>query len=243
MLVAADRKDMPAEPRPAQDEAGDQRQDDHVDDRVGDAEEEGPAAQRQKLVVVRAELEDHRVVGDDHGEAAGQRQHAERDHEGWKIEIGNQDAVEGADEKRRADGRGDADLDGVARMHDHGEHHGAQAEDRAHRQVDAAADDHQRHAQRDDGREGDVPADIVEVPAGGEGIRCKGQIETGGQERDDDPEGLARNHRTQPARLLVFDGLFQRESHGAVSCRSALGGASGGRWGVSARLRHVRWRR
>ena len=38
------------------------------------------------LIAVKGLTGDHGV---DHGEAAGQRQHAERDYEGWKIEIGD----------------------------------------------------------------------------------------------------------------------------------------------------------
>ena len=99
MLVAADGEDIAAELGPAQDEAGDQRQHDHVEDRVGDAEEPGAAAEGQQLVVVGAELEHDGVVGGDHGQAAGDRQHAERHHEGREAEIGDQHAVE---RRRRA---------------------------------------------------------------------------------------------------------------------------------------------
>ena len=65
---------------------------------------------------------------------------------------------------------GDADLDAVAGMHDDGQHHAAQAQHRSDRQVDAAGDDHQRHAERDDGDEGEVAGDVVEVLRRREGI-------------------------------------------------------------------------
>ena len=160
-----------------------QRQHDHVKHRVGDAEQPGAAAERQQLIVIGAELENHRVAGRDHRQAAGDRQHAERHHEGRKAEIGDQHAVEGADDQCRGDRGGDADFDAVACMHRHAENHAAQAQHRADRQVDAAGDDDQRHAERDDGDEGDVAGDVVEVLRRREGVGREGQIDAGQDDR------------------------------------------------------------
>ncbi len=146
MLVAADREDVAAEPRPAQHKAGQQRQHEHVDHGVGDPEQPGAAAEEQQLVVIRTELEHHGVVGGDHREAARDRQHAQRDHERRDTQIGDQHAVDRADQQRRSERGGDADLDAVAGMHDDRENHAAQAQHRADRQIDAAGDDHHRHA-------------------------------------------------------------------------------------------------
>ena len=41
------------------------------------------------------------LLESDHGEAARDRQHAQRHHEGWKSEIGDQNAIEGAHQQRR----------------------------------------------------------------------------------------------------------------------------------------------
>ena len=195
MLVAADREDIAAELGPAQHEAGEQRQHDHVEHRVGDAEQPGAAAERQQLVVIGPELEHHRVVRGDHRQAARDRQHAERHHERREAEIGDQHAVEGADDERGGDRRGDADLDAVAGVHDDRQHHAAQAQHRADREVDAAGDDHHRHAERDDRDEGDVAGDVVEVLRGGEGIGGERQEDAGDDDRDEHPEGLAGQHR------------------------------------------------
>ena len=131
LLVAADGEDVPAPARPAEGEAEEQREDGEDDGRVGNVDVRGepgrrrrrarcpgrprsascrePAARRaaaeaDELRVVAAELEDHGVVRHHHGDAARERHHAERHHEGRHADIGDQHAADAAGEapRRRA---------------------------------------------------------------------------------------------------------------------------------------------
>ena len=54
--------------------------------------------------------------------------------------------------------------------HQHAGDHAGQAEDRADRQVDAAGDDHRRHAEADDADEGEVAEDVEEIAGREEGV-------------------------------------------------------------------------
>ncbi len=76
MLITADGKHIAAELGPAQHKAGKERQYDHVEHRICDAEKPGAAAQRQQLVVIGSKLENDGVVGRNHRQAARNRQHS-----------------------------------------------------------------------------------------------------------------------------------------------------------------------
>ena len=52
-----------------------------------------PPPRADELGVVGAELEHHRIVRHDHRKAAGERHHAERDHEGRHADIGDEEPV------------------------------------------------------------------------------------------------------------------------------------------------------
>ncbi|MNY58828.1 hypothetical protein D3C86_1952140 [compost metagenome] len=75
--------------------------------------------------MVRAKLKNHRVVGRDHRQTSRNRKHAESDDERGKPDVGDEQAVECADKKRRCHGGGNANLDTVTGMHDHREDHAA----------------------------------------------------------------------------------------------------------------------
>lgn len=170
-------------------------------------------AKRQQLGVVGAELEDHRIVGGDHRQAPGNRKHAERHDKGRKAEIGNEDAIERADHQRRCDGDRNARLDAVSRVHRDREHHAAQAEHRAYREVDATGDDDERHAQRDDCDESDVAGDVVKVLRRRKTVGGEGQEDTSEDDCNQNPEGLAGQDRSCKRALPVGDRLVQRRCH------------------------------
>ena len=213
MFIAADGIDIAAKPGPAQDKAGDQRQNDHVKHRIGNAEEPGAAAQCQQQIMVGPELEHHRVARGHHGQASGNGEHAKCHHKGRHADIGDEYAVNKANQKGRGNCRGDAHFNAVTRMHGDTQHHATETEHRAHRQVDAAGNDDERHAQGDDGHEGDVARDVVEVLRGVEGVRVQGQEHAGEDDRDKDPEGLAAQFFRKPALLFLFNCL------GHCACR------------------------
>ncbi len=218
MFIAADGIDIAAKPGPAQDKAGDQRQHDHVKHRICNAEEPGAAAQGQQQVVVGPELEHHGVAGGHHGQASGNGKHAKGHHKGRHAHIGDEYAVDKRHQQRRGNCRGDAHFNAIARMHGDAQHHAAQNKHRAHRQVNAAGDDDERHAQRDDRHKGDIARDVVEVFRGGEGVRGKGQEHEGEDDRDKDPERLAAQFFRQPALLFLLDCL----GHGVCRRRHVI---------------------
>src|SRR6185436_608236 len=82
------------------------------------------------------------------------------------------------------------------------------------RQVDAAGDDDQRHAERDDRDERGVARDVVEVLLRVERFGRERQEDAGKEHGDQDPEGLAGGDRRQPAVLLLCDRLVERGGHG-----------------------------
>ena len=128
------------------------------------------AAERQQLRLVGPELVDHPVVRQHHRQAARDRQHAQRDDERRHADVGDQDAVEGADQQRRAERQRHRQPDRHALVHRHADHHARQHQHRADRQVDAAGDDDGRHADRDDGDEGEVARHVEQVLLRGEDV-------------------------------------------------------------------------
>jgi len=163
--------------------------------------------------VIRTELEHHGVVGGDHGEAACDRQHAERDDKWRDTQIGNQHAVDCADQQRRCERGGDADLDAVAGMHHDREDHAAQAQDRTDRQIDATGDDHDRHSQRNDRDESEVAGDVEEIVRGRERIGGKRQENAGQDDRDRHPERLPRGQPGQQRKSRALDVVVELNVH------------------------------
>jgi hypothetical protein len=79
---------------PTEQVAGDEREHGERNDRVGDPERR-TAAERQQLRPIRPDIVHHAVVRGDHGMTAGNRQHAERDHEGRLAHVPVQSADDG----------------------------------------------------------------------------------------------------------------------------------------------------
>jgi hypothetical protein len=97
LFVATDGKYVAPPLRPAQEIAGEQSEQDEGDDRVSDAEDR-TTAEAQQFDLVRAEIIDHAIVGGDHREAASDRQHAQRHDKRRDTQIGDQYAVDRADQ-------------------------------------------------------------------------------------------------------------------------------------------------
>ncbi len=119
-------------------------------------------------------------------------------------------------------------------MHDDRQHHAAQAEYGANGQIDAASDNDQRHAQRDNCDERDVAGDVVDVLGRCKGICRHRQEDAGENDGDQDPECLAAQDRRKPAPLLLPDRLVKCNRHRRPSSFSLRRIAS---------VTPVRWRR
>jgi hypothetical protein len=122
----------------------------------------------------------------------GNRQHAERDHEGRHAHISDQNAVKRADRKRREKRGADPGPDRMARVHHHPQHDSGEADDGSDRQVDAAGNDDRRHAERNDADERKVAGNVEQISLSGERIGRKRQRCHRDHRRDKHPEGLAR---------------------------------------------------
>lgn len=160
--VAADGDRTAAERGPVEDQPAD-------DGDRGEDQDQGRDA--QDVRVGQAQVEDGLdgddlglAVGDLQGEPAGRGEHGERRDEGDHTPVGDEDPVdepggESDDHGREQDAREAEVLGGERRRPDGGEGH-----HRADRQVDAAADDDQGHADGDDSDDGGLRQDQLEVP-------------------------------------------------------------------------------
>ena len=151
-------------PAPAPDGPdGERRRQGCEDPRPGGAERAADAAEPQEGLVERP---DGLPVGQVPGDVAPDQEAAQRDDEGRDGEVAHEPALERAD--RRAGGEPGKDREGrqrpvaqgepeevgqPARLH-HGHHGRAGGQQRAHREVDVAGDDHEHHARGHD-RHGD----------------------------------------------------------------------------------------
>jgi hypothetical protein len=115
-----------------------------------------PPKRTMAIVLNQAgKADDLLAVGDHVGEAARNRHHGERRDEGRDVEAGDQDSpaikpFEAAASKRQRDG--DDPSAGRATTLSIAEHHGGERHDGADREVDAADQDDQGHADGHDAR-------------------------------------------------------------------------------------------
>ena len=102
--------------------------------------------------------------------------------------------------------------------------HADEAEHRADRQVDAAGNDHGRHAETHDADESEVAKDVEKVARGEEGRGGEGQVDEGDDRGEEYPEGLLGDQPAQRAVGLPVDGLVEgrRGAHGYL-CASRRG--------------------
>ena len=93
LLVAADGKEVAAPGGELKHEPEGDREDQQQPDHVRQAQQFA-AADVIEEVAVGPEIVDHLVLGYDDGDRAGGRQHAEGHHEGWQLDIGDEDSVD-----------------------------------------------------------------------------------------------------------------------------------------------------
>jgi hypothetical protein len=193
-LVGADRVRIPAELRLVQ------------HDRADDHDDEGDERQRRDAddLDVRVEVGEHLRNGSDvdaAGEhlrqAEGDGERAQRDDQRRDLRFGDQEPVErapgdaGDQRAEDADASGGPAVAADALHHLRGDHRG-EHEHGADGQVDAGSDDHEGHADAEDGPDGDVLRDQREV-AGGQELVAGGD----GERRDDDQQDPEDPHRLE----------------------------------------------
>ncbi len=162
----------------------------------------------------------HRAgAGDLQCHAARDQHHAQRGDEGRQLRLGHQQAVDraagraGEDAERHADGHRHAGLHGQCRQHP------GQRQHRAHGEVDAAGDDHERgaHAQQRDRR--DLERHRHAVADGEEGFAREGE------DQDEQEQSGQRGE--------LLDEIFTAVVHGAIGSRSERRTGAGGAAGVA----------
>ena len=137
-----------------------------------------------------AVFDDERApLGEDLGEPAGGDQHRKGGHERDDIAVGDHDAVDQArtepDRERDHDHHDPVRLVGEVLDRRQGRHDRGETQDRADRQVDAARDDDQGHADADDTDDRCLAEDHQRVAEGGEAL-------TGGDGAHDHERAAAR---------------------------------------------------
>ena len=162
------------------------------------AERELPAPQNFEGRAAWAELVEHPVAGQHHRAGPRDRQHAERRDERRQIEIGDDQSIDEANEKSRAQADDHGGPPGVTSLQGETARDRHQSHDRPDREIDAAGRDHRRHAERHDADESEVAGDVVEVLR----RRERGRLQVAHHEADDDerdrhPERLRAAIRCQ----------------------------------------------
>ena len=124
----------------------------------------------------------HRIVRQPARGAAKNKEPTQRDHEGLDLELRHQQAVDQADRDAQGERGGDG-RQGVPVTIDqqHGRDRGAETDDRADREVDAARDDQTAGAEREDAVEPDSPAQV-------EVVRQRTRIGVGKQQQNVQPQ-------------------------------------------------------
>ena len=138
------------------------------------------------------------------GQGPVERERAQRHDEGLESAIGDEHAVDAAG-ARRPGGRGIASGP-ERRPQQRRRHDGRQRRRRADRQVDAAGDDDQRHAERDAGVDRGLLQDVEEIALG---------QEVGRQRREDDDDDDQADQRAGIAQA-------ERESEAAAEWAARL---------------------
>src|SRR5690348_8679240 len=207
--VGAERVGMQPEPGPVQqddpehhDDRGDDDQPRYLPDDVAEADRVDHDGRHVAQV---------HAAGDDLGQAQGHAEGAERDDERRDLGPRDQEPVEQAPGQPAGDGHHGAD-DGRApalAAADVGHHlvgyHAAEDQDAAYRQVDAAGDDHEGHADGQDRQDGGVLQDPADVEHGqeGAGLHDREDDHDHGQ-HDDDLQRLQPGQPGEAASRLIL---------------------------------------
>jgi hypothetical protein len=171
------------------------------------------AAERHELGVIMAEIVDHLIARQHHRQAARQRHHAERDHEGRHADIGDEDAVGEAADQRRPKPERNGKPHRIFPRHHHAGDHSRQAQHRSDREIDPAGDDDRSHAERDNADKSAVARDIEQVLTGVEGRVARRQVtRTPRNRRANHPERLL-DRAGRPAVARRLNRFLERNCH------------------------------
>ena len=177
LRIAADRIDLPAIARVAQDDVSDEGRQQKDDDGHGNRSDLPlpPPGERRLKARYRA------AGGEKQGRAAERRHAAKRHHEGRHLEPGDGEALEVAagepDSGRRQRGQAPAVADTAladgetvvqAALGDDGRHQSGEGEQRADREIDAGGQNHEGHADREQAGDRHLPHHVEEVDRGEE---------------------------------------------------------------------------
>ena len=127
---------------------------------------------------------DEEAAGDQDGDAAEDQAGGERRQEGVDVQPGDDQAVDDAEEEAD-EGGGDEAEDGIDIDREPGGRDRGDAEDRAGREIEAAADDHQGQRGGDEGERRRLVEDVEEVARRQEGVADQAHID---HQRDDDDD-------------------------------------------------------
>src|ERR1022692_859109 len=199
---------MQAEPGPVQDHDPDHHDDRGDDRQVGNlpddvAESYGVDHHGRDVAQVHA-------PGDHLGQAQGHPQGAEGDDERGNLRPGDEESVDHSPREPAADGHQGTDDGGAPALSAHGRHRlvgddAAEDQDAAHRQVDAAGNDDEGHADTQNRQDGGVlhdPAD-VEHREESAGLEDREDDDDHG-EHDDDLQRLQPGQPCEPAGRCFF---------------------------------------
>ncbi|MEJ1974274.1 MAG: hypothetical protein WDM96_18000 [Lacunisphaera sp.] len=107
------------------------------------------------------------------GRAAQRAHHAEGHDEGEQPQPRDQQAGEPAAKRGGGNAAQRGEQGRHALLQQQGDDHGAEGDDRADRQVDAAGDDDERHAERRDADDGGLLKDDGEIVPRNEGVEAQ----------------------------------------------------------------------
>ena len=206
--AAADCIERPARRAVREDNPGDHDDRDHHRDRHG---EEPEMADDREIGEPIGKADDLLAIGDDAGDAAGDRHHGERRDESGHVEARDHEPRRHAAE-RGGDQRGhnrdpERPAEIVAEI---AHHHAGQRQHRADREVDAADQDDQSHADRHDAEHRDLIEDVQEVSQRQERL---------GRHRQEDAEKNQADQRTRCATDEIQGADAPSRLHGHSSDR------------------------
>src|ERR1700722_5163634 len=199
---------MQAEPGPVQDHDPD-HDDDRGDDRQGgDLPED--VAESHAVDHDGRDITQVDASGDHLRQPQGHPEGAEGDDERRNLRLRDEESVDEAPPHAAADGHQGADEGGAPALAPHGRHRligddAAEDQDAAHREVDAAGNDDEGHANAQDRQDGGVLHDPADVEHRQEAARLHDRENHDDHgEQDDDPQRLQPGQPREPAGRCFF---------------------------------------
>ena len=184
--IVAGCQHMGAERRLAIDEMADRDADHRPEDQRGDAEQCAGAEDRRIDIIG----DRHRLqVGQPAADTGEEAHRGERHEEGRQAHIGDQRAIDEADQRARSEAGGDADRPGH-RAHHYRRDQRRDGDHRADRKVDLAGGQHEHHADRHDRDRRRLLDDVDEVVGGQEAVVPEHHREGGEDQQESDIDDI-----------------------------------------------------